>query len=100
MQSVQAIEEIVVRSVEGHPILVRDVGKVVDGEEEAETAASIAGKPAVVLSIRKQSGSNSVAVVDALMERVKEVDADLPGGLHAARRSATTPRPPAPASTR
>ncbi len=73
VQSVQAIEEIVVRSVEGHPILVRDVGKVVDGEEEAETAASIAGKPAVVLSIRKQSGSNSVAVVDALMERVKEV---------------------------
>ena len=40
--------------------------RVVDGEEEAETAASIAGKPAVVLSIRKQSGENSVAVVDAL----------------------------------
>jgi hydrophobic/amphiphilic exporter-1 (mainly G- bacteria), HAE1 family len=80
VQSVQAIEEIVVRSVEGHPILVRDVGKVVDGEEEAETAASIAGKPAVVLSIRKQSGSNSVAVVDALMERVKEVTPTFPAG--------------------
>ena len=86
------------RSVEGHPILVRDVGKVVDGEEEAETAASIAGKPAVVLSIRKQSGSNSVAVVDALMERVKEVTPTFPAG-YTLRRSATTPRPPVPAST-
>jgi HAE1 family hydrophobic/amphiphilic exporter-1 len=80
VQSVQAIEEIVVRSVQGHPILVRDVGQVIDGEEEAETAASIAGKPAVVLSIRKQSGENSVAVVDALRERMKEVEPTLPGG--------------------
>jgi HAE1 family hydrophobic/amphiphilic exporter-1 len=80
VQSVQAVEEIIVRSVEGHPILVRDVGKVIDGEEEAETFASIAGKPAVVLSIRKQSGSNSVAVVDAIMERIKEVTPTFPPG--------------------
>src|SRR6185369_3630149 len=71
--SVAAVEEIILRNVDNHPILVRDVGRVVDGEEEAETAASIAGKPAVVLSIRKQSGENSVAVVDALRERMKEL---------------------------
>ncbi|HEY7375862.1 MAG TPA: efflux RND transporter permease subunit, partial [Polyangia bacterium] len=56
------------------------VGRVVDGEEEAETAASIAGKPAVVMSIRKQSGENSVAVVDALRERMKELEPTLPAG--------------------
>ena len=78
--SVQAIGDIVVRSVEGHPILVRDVGTVVDGEEEAETAASVAGKPAVVLSIRKQSGANSVDVVDALMQRIKEASPTFPAG--------------------
>ena len=33
---------------------------------------------AVVLSIRKQSGENTVAVVDALRERVKEIQATLP----------------------
>ncbi len=78
--SVQAIGDIVVRSIEGHPILVRDVGTVVDGEEEAETAASIAGKPAVVLSIRKQSGANSVDVVDAIMARIKEATPTFPSG--------------------
>src|SRR4029079_13632635 len=62
------------------PTLVRAVGTVLDGEEEAETAASIAGKPAVVLSIRKQSGANSVAVVDAIVERVKRFSPTFPGG--------------------
>jgi hydrophobe/amphiphile efflux-1 (HAE1) family protein len=78
--SSQAVEEIIVRTVDNHPIMIRDVGRVIDGEEEAETAASIAGKPAVVLSIRKQSGENSVAVVDAIMARVKELGPTLPTG--------------------
>jgi hydrophobic/amphiphilic exporter-1 (mainly G- bacteria), HAE1 family len=78
--NVRAIEDIVVRTVGGHPILIRDIGSVVDGQEEAETAASIAGEPAVVLSIRKQSGQNSVAVVDGLRERMKELEPRLPPG--------------------
>jgi len=78
--TVTAVGEIIVRAVEGHPIAVADVGTVVDGQEEAETAASIAGEPAVVLSIRKQSGANSVAVVDALNERIKEFEPRMPPG--------------------
>jgi hydrophobe/amphiphile efflux-1 (HAE1) family protein len=78
--NVRAVEDIIVRTVDGHPIMIRDVGSVVDGEEEAETAASIAGKPAIVLSIRKQSGENSVAVVDAIMARVKELGPAMPAG--------------------
>ncbi len=78
--SAAALGEIVVRSVENHPIMIRDVGQVIDGQEEAATAASIAGKEAVVLSIRKQSGENSVAVVDALHERMKELAPTMPSG--------------------
>jgi len=78
--TVTAVGEIIVRAVEGHPIAIADVGTVVDGQEEAETAASIAGEPAVVLSIRKQSGANSVAVVDALNERIKEFEPRMPPG--------------------
>ncbi len=78
--TVTAVGEIIVRAVEGHPIAVRDVGTVVDGQEEAETAASIDGQPAVVMSIRKQSGANSVSVVDALNERIKEFSPRMPPG--------------------
>ena len=50
------------------------------GEEEAETAASLSGRPAVVLVIRKQSGQNAVKVVDDLKERLTEIGRTLPAG--------------------
>ena len=80
VNSVEAVGDIIVRNAENHSILVRDVATVVDGAEEPETAALVNGKPAVVLSIRKQSGENSVAVVDALRERMKELEPTLPLG--------------------
>jgi len=78
--SVDAVGDIVVRQAADHPILVRDVARVVDGEEEAQTAAALDGKTAVLLSIRKQSGENSVKVVDALRERLKDLEKTLPSG--------------------
>ena len=78
--SPEALGEITIRDVAGHPILVRDVATVVDGEEEPETAAFVEGKQAVLLQIRKQSGENSVAVVDALRTRMKEFEPALPAG--------------------
>jgi HAE1 family hydrophobic/amphiphilic exporter-1 len=78
--SIDAVNDVIVRNVENHPILIRDVATVVDGEAEEDTAANISGKQAVVLSIRKQSGANSVAVVDALRERLVELTPTLPTG--------------------
>jgi hydrophobe/amphiphile efflux-1 (HAE1) family protein len=80
IQSVAGVGDVIIRNVDNHPILVRDVATVVDGEEDAETAARVNGDAAVVLSIRKQSGENSVAVVDALRVRMKELEKTLPGG--------------------
>src|SRR4051812_25362059 len=82
ISSVEGVGDVIVRNVDNHPILVRDVATVVDGEEEADTSANISGKQAVVLSIRKQSGENSVAVVDSLRERLKELEPTLPSGMH------------------
>jgi hydrophobic/amphiphilic exporter-1 (mainly G- bacteria), HAE1 family len=78
--STDALGDVIVRSIDNHPILIRDVATVVDGEEEADTAASVNGQPAVVMSLRKQSGQNSVAVVDALRARIKELEPTLPTG--------------------
>jgi hydrophobic/amphiphilic exporter-1 (mainly G- bacteria), HAE1 family len=80
VNSAAALGDVVVRNVDNHPITIDDIGSVIDGQEEAATAASIAGKPAVVLSIRKQSGENSVAVVDALRERMKLLAPTMPSG--------------------
>src|SRR2546423_1308336 len=72
--------QVVVREVNDHPIRVADVARVEDGEEEEETAAFQNGKRTIILSIRKQSGENTVAVVDAVRDRLAGVEKALPAG--------------------
>jgi len=69
-----ALGDLVVRERDGHPIRVSDVGRVEDGEEEGDSLAISSGARAVVLSIRKQSDANTVAVVDALKARIAEIE--------------------------
>jgi hydrophobe/amphiphile efflux-1 (HAE1) family protein len=76
----EALGDIVVTERKGSPVHVRDVAVVEDGVESPETAALRNGTPAVFLSIRKQSGSNSVAVVDQVRARIQEMQPELPSG--------------------
>jgi hydrophobe/amphiphile efflux-1 (HAE1) family protein len=78
--SPQAIGQIVVRQVGNHPIRVSDVARVVDGEEEQSSVALQDGKPVVMLSLRKQSGENTVSVVDAVRDKLKDIEKTLPAG--------------------
>ncbi len=64
----------------GRPVTIGDVARVEDGAEAPETAAFRAGSPAVLLSILKQSGENSVQVVDDVRARLLEVQPELPAG--------------------
>jgi HAE1 family hydrophobic/amphiphilic exporter-1 len=63
---------------DGRVIRVGDVAEVRDTEQDPESLASIDGESVVILSIRKQSGENTVAVIDALRERIGEIRRDLP----------------------
>lgn len=59
-------------------IRVGDVAEVLDAAEEPSSAAFLNGESVVILSIRKQSGANTIAVIDALQERVAELKTELP----------------------
>jgi hydrophobe/amphiphile efflux-1 (HAE1) family protein len=72
--------DLVIRQEAGHSIRVRDVGEVVDGEEEASSAALLDGQPTVILALRKQSGSNTVQVADLARERLDDLRKVLPAG--------------------
>ncbi len=76
----EELGDLVIRDVKGYPVRIRDVARVEDGAEEADTVAVKDGTPAVVLSVRKQSGGNTVAVVDAVRERMEEIKPILPAG--------------------
>lgn len=81
VESVEALGRIVVREVDGHAIRIADIARVEDGEADVGSVASYDGQRTVILSIRKQSGTNTVAVVDAVTARLKEVKAALPPGM-------------------
>ncbi|MDA0833475.1 MAG: efflux RND transporter permease subunit [Planctomycetota bacterium] len=59
-------DEIVVTTVDGAPIRLKDLGQVYDRTKEVRTLARLNGKPAVVLRVQRQSGENTVAVIDAV----------------------------------
>ncbi len=53
---------------------VRDVARVVDGVEEAESASFLDGEPAISLVVKKQSGANTVALAHAVHDAVAELE--------------------------
>ncbi|MDB4985139.1 MAG: nolG [Myxococcaceae bacterium] len=79
VDSVEAVGRIVVRESLDHPTRVSDVARVEDGSEEEKTWASENGKQSLVLSVRKQSGENTVSVADAVRARLSEVEKAIPG---------------------
>jgi multidrug efflux pump subunit AcrB len=69
-----------IANTNGTPIRVRDVARVEDSMAEVESAATVGGRSAVVLMVRKQSGTNAIQVVDGIKSRVAEVLPTLPKG--------------------
>lgn len=64
----------------GYVVQVKDVARVEDGAAEPETIARVDGKPAVVLQVRKQSGTNTIEVIDRVKERIETLRSQLPAG--------------------
>jgi HAE1 family hydrophobic/amphiphilic exporter-1 len=80
-KTVEAVRDLVVASPGGVPVRLRDVSNVIDGPEEARSAATYEGRSAVAFSIQKQSGANTVAVADALEGAVQRLGGRLPDGV-------------------
>jgi HAE1 family hydrophobic/amphiphilic exporter-1 len=80
VQTVADFNEIVVREKDGHPIRIGDVARVEDGQADSDTVANVNGAGTVLLQVRRQSGTNTVEVVDAVLDRLKDVKANLPVG--------------------
>jgi len=61
----------------GYAVKVSDIGYTADESEEQRTSARLNGQPAVTLVVSKQSGQNTVAVADAVKERLRELEPSL-----------------------
>ncbi|HUJ73338.1 MAG TPA: efflux RND transporter permease subunit, partial [bacterium] len=66
----------------GSPVRVRDVGYAQDGLEELRSTAKLNGVSAVALAVRRQSGTNTVEVANAVKRAVEGLRAELaPQGI-------------------
>ena len=80
VQSPQDFAAIPITAQNGYVVRVGDVAHIEDSVAQPESVASVEGKPAVVMFVRKQSGTNSIEVVNRLKERLGEVRESLPKG--------------------
>jgi HAE1 family hydrophobic/amphiphilic exporter-1 len=99
LDAVSQFGEIIVRNVGGTPIRVSDLGRVEDSFAEPRTWNMLEGKQAVTLEIRRQSGTNTVKIIDTIKEKLAQIDKTLPPGV-ATRIIATSPSSSTPPSRR
>jgi hydrophobic/amphiphilic exporter-1 (mainly G- bacteria), HAE1 family len=78
---VNEFNNIVVANRNGYAIKISDIGRVEDGGVEPTTAASLNGTQSVSVAVRKQSGSNTVALIAGVKERMAQIQPTLPKDL-------------------
>jgi hydrophobic/amphiphilic exporter-1 (mainly G- bacteria), HAE1 family len=81
IQNVNDFNRIIISSKDGSVVTFGDVGRVVDTVQEIRSAARLDGQPAISLLIQKQSGTNTVDVVDRVLQRLDQLRRTLPSDM-------------------
>ena len=74
-------DDLVIANVDGAPVRLRDVGRVEDGTKEQRSFSRLNGVPTVTLDIRRQSGANTVEVINGLKAALPRVASQLPSDV-------------------
>ncbi|MBX3298855.1 MAG: efflux RND transporter permease subunit [Acidobacteria bacterium] len=78
LTEVEQFNDIVIANRDGYPIKIRDVATVEKTGGEPSSAASLDGTPAVSIGVRKQAGSNTIAVINNVKSRMAAIIPNLP----------------------
>ena len=77
----ESFNDLVIKTVNGAAIRVRDIGWAEDGTKEQRSVSRLNGVPTVVLEVRRQTGANTVALIDAVKANLQRVRGELPTGV-------------------
>jgi hydrophobic/amphiphilic exporter-1 (mainly G- bacteria), HAE1 family len=78
MAAVRNFNELIVANSGGQPIFLRDVATVLDDVEDPRSLSRLNGQNSVTVVVRKQSGVNTVSVIDRVKERLSELTGVIP----------------------
>jgi hydrophobe/amphiphile efflux-1 (HAE1) family protein len=74
----RSFNDLVVATLGGVPVRVRDIGYAEDGTKEQRSAARLNGIPTVIMEIRRQSGENTVAVIEGVKAKLVRLRVQVP----------------------
>jgi hydrophobic/amphiphilic exporter-1 (mainly G- bacteria), HAE1 family len=72
--SPEDIENVIITRKNGAPVYVQDVATVRLGYKDADFAVRQNGQPSIAVNAVKESGANSIEVMDGLMEAMEELN--------------------------
>jgi len=84
LTEVEQFNDIVITTRNGFPIKIRDVGRVEKTGGEPSSAASLDGVTSVSVGVRKQSGANTIAVINNVKSRMEGIIPTLPTDFNVA----------------
>ncbi len=79
LTAVSEFNDIVIATHNGYSIKMKDIGRVEEGGTDPNSAISLDGVQSLAVGIRKQSGSNTVAVINSIKGRMANIIPTLPG---------------------
>ena len=81
IRSVEDYEKLILSWVDGAPLRLGDVARIVDGAEDRFLAAWANTQPAVLLNVQKQPGANVIDVADRVQALLPQLAATLPNAV-------------------
>jgi HAE1 family hydrophobic/amphiphilic exporter-1 len=72
---------LVIKTVNGAPIRIRDIGWAEDGTKEQRSLARLNGVPTVVLEVRGQIGANTIELIESVKANLARAEAEVPAGV-------------------
>ncbi len=72
---------LIIAYVNGAPVRLTDVAKVLDGVENAQVAGWANDHPAVILNVQRQPGANLIEVAERVKALLPRLEASLPQGI-------------------
>jgi HAE1 family hydrophobic/amphiphilic exporter-1 len=81
LRDVGEFRKIVLASKDGSVITLGDVARITDANEEVRSQTRLDGENAISMAIRKQSGTNTVSVVERILARLAQIETTLPSDI-------------------
>ncbi|WP_375461392.1 efflux RND transporter permease subunit [uncultured Enterovirga sp.] len=80
-ESVGQFQDVIVKSVGGRLVRLRDIARVELGARDYTTNSYLDGKPAIGIGVFQRPGTNAIGASEAVIAKMKQLQAQFPKGL-------------------